>query len=222
MPSLNNTSILELDTLPPHLIVVGGSYIGLEFAQMYRRFGSAVTVIERSARLVNREDEEISAAVESILTNEGITIRTGADCIHPRENVARTSWRESTAWRGDHGSSRLTPAPGRSGRRPNTDDLGLDRAGIKVDDHGYIEVDDELKTTVPGIWALGDCQRQGRFHTHGLQRLSRSSPENLLDGGKEARDRPASCVMPCSSIHRWAAWEWTEHGKLARAGAKSA
>jgi pyruvate/2-oxoglutarate dehydrogenase complex dihydrolipoamide dehydrogenase (E3) component len=144
-------------------VIVGGSYIGLEFAQMYRRFGAEVTVVEMGPRLIGREDEEISAAIKGILEAEGIAVRTGAQCI-------------SLSREGDEVAVKLDCQNGLPlatgshvllavGRDPNTHDLGLDRAGVAVDDHGYITVDDTLRTNVPGIWALGDCNRRGAF-TH--------------------------------------------------------
>ncbi len=176
---LTNTSILALDTVPKHLIVIGGSYIGLEFAQMYRRFGAEITIIEQGPRLVAREDEDVSEAVREILIDEGITVRTGASCIalepHP-EGVA-VSLDCSAGEREVVGSHVLLAV----GRRPNTDDLGLDRAGIAVDARGYIEVDDVLATNVPGVWALGDCNGRGAF-THTAYNDYEIVAANLLDG----------------------------------------
>ena len=193
VPTLNNTSILELDTLPRHLIVIGGSYIGLEFAQMYRRFGSEVTVVEKGPRLVAREDEEISAAIESIFTNEGIAVRTGAECIqfarHGEDIVAGLDCEHGP--RQVFGSHVLLAV----GRRPNTDDLGLEEAGIAVDNRGYIQVDDELQTSVPGIWALGDCNGKGAF-THTAYNDFEIVTGNLLDGEK----RRVSGRIPCYGL----------------------
>ena len=193
VPTLNNTSILDLDTLPRHLVVIGGSYIGLEFAQMFRRFGSAVTVIEKGPRLVWREDEEISSAIEAIFASEGIAIRTGAECIQFErrgdEIVAGVQ-----CIKGDPevlGSHVLLAV----GRRPNTDDLGLERAGVAVDDRGYIRVDDELKTNVPGIWALGDCNGRGAF-THTAYNDFEIVAGNLLEGEK----RRVSDRIPCYGL----------------------
>jgi pyruvate/2-oxoglutarate dehydrogenase complex dihydrolipoamide dehydrogenase (E3) component len=160
---LINSSIMDVDFLPEHLIVIGGSYIGLEFAQMYRRFGSRVTVIEMGPRLIGREDEEISDAVKDILENEGVEIRLNADCI----GLAK----------GDGGvvvTASCEPGPEdivgshvllAVGRKPNTDDLGLESAGVETDGRGYIPVDDALQTNVPGIWAMGDVNGRGAF-TH--------------------------------------------------------
>ena len=177
---LTNTSILKLGTIPRHLVVVGGSYVGLEFAQMYRRFGAEVTVVERAPRLIAREDEDVSETVQEILTDEGISVRTSATCIgfkpHPdgvAVDVDCTSGEPIVV-----GSHVLLAV----GRRPNTDDLGLDKAGVAADDRGYIVVDDGLNTTVPGIWALGDCNGRGAF-THTSYNDYEIVAANLLDGG---------------------------------------
>jgi pyruvate/2-oxoglutarate dehydrogenase complex dihydrolipoamide dehydrogenase (E3) component len=193
VPTLNNTSILELDTLPRHLVVIGGSYIGLEFAQMFRRFGSAVTVIEKGPRLVWREDEEISSAIEAIFANEGIAVRTGAECIHfARRGADIVAGVECTVGEPEVLGSHVLLAVG---RRPNTDDLGLERAGIALDDRGYIKVDDELQTSVPGIWALGDCNGRGAF-THTAYNDFEIVVGNLLDGEK----RRVSERIPCYGL----------------------
>jgi pyruvate/2-oxoglutarate dehydrogenase complex dihydrolipoamide dehydrogenase (E3) component len=176
---LTNTSILELDRVPAHLVIIGGSYIGLEFAQMYRRFGAAVTVVEMKAQLVSREDEDTSKAIREILEGEGIAVRTGAECIrfapHAEGIVVGV---ECTS--GDPkivGTDVLLAV----GRRPNTDDLGLEQAGVKTDARGYIQVDDSLATSVPGIWALGDCNGRGAF-THTAYNDFEIIAANLLDG----------------------------------------
>jgi pyruvate/2-oxoglutarate dehydrogenase complex dihydrolipoamide dehydrogenase (E3) component len=160
---LTSSSMLNLAELPAHLIIVGGSYIGLEFAQMYRRFGSQVTVIEKQSRLVSHEDEEISAAITSILESEGIEVRTGAECIHLYPDPAGVAVGVNCAT----GAPRVagTHVLLAVGRQPNTADLGLAQAGIVVDKSGFIGVDDELRTNVPGVWALGDCNGKGAF-TH--------------------------------------------------------
>ncbi|MGO4387560.1 FAD-containing oxidoreductase [Microvirga sp. 2YAF29] len=176
---LTNTSILKLDTLPRHLVVVGGSYIGLEFAQMYRRFGAEVTVVEKGPRLVAREDEDVSEAIRDILTDEGIAVRTNATCIGFKPHADGVAVDVDCA-SGDPvvvGSHVLLAV----GRRPNTDDLGLDKAGIAVDARGTIGVDDTLATNVPGIWALGDCNGRGAF-THTAYNDYEIVAANLLDG----------------------------------------
>ena len=179
VPFLNNRSILELDRLPEHLVVVGGSYVGLEFAQMYRRFGAQVTVIEKSPRLIGREDEEISEAIREILMNEGVNVRTSAECI----NLALHERGVEVGLECDEGEptsvgSHVLLAVG---RRPNTDDLGLEAAGVETDARGYIKVDDGLATNVPGIWALGDCNGRGAF-THTAYNDFEIIAANLLDG----------------------------------------
>ena len=160
---LTNSNIMDVDFLPDHLVIIGGSYIGLEFAQMYRRFGSRVTVVEMAPRLIGREDEEVSMAIQEILENEGIEFRLNASCIALEK-------------RGDKVAVTADCAPGPEdilgshvllavGRKPNTDDLGLDTAGVETDPRGYVTVDDQLRTSVPGIWAIGDVNGRGAF-TH--------------------------------------------------------
>jgi pyruvate/2-oxoglutarate dehydrogenase complex dihydrolipoamide dehydrogenase (E3) component len=175
---LTNSSMMAIDFVPPHLVIVGGSYVGLEFAQMYRRFGSEVTVIEKAPRLIAREDGDVSTAIREIVEREGVAVRTGAECIALEKSPAgvrvRLSCKEgSPAVEGTH----LLLAVG---RRPNTDDLGLDRAGVAVDARGYITVDDQLRTNVPGIWALGDCNGKGAF-THTAYNDFEIVAANLLD-----------------------------------------
>ena len=177
---LTNSSMMEIDFLPEHLVVIGGSYIGLEFAQMYRRFGSRVTVVEMGPRLIAREDEEVSAAVQKILESEGVEIRLGAKCI----TVAKHGNGVAAGLSCEGGppevmGSHLLLAVGRV---PNTDDLGLERARVKTDARGYIAVDDELRTSVPGIWALGDANGRGAF-THTSYNDYEIVAANLLDGG---------------------------------------
>lgn len=173
---LTNVSILELDTVPEHLVIVGGSYIALEFSQMYRRFGARVTVVERGPRLASREDEDVSATIRDILEDEGIDVVVNADDV-------RLSKREN--------GFELTPSVGAApiegshlllavGRRPNTDDLGLEAAGVQTDARGYIVVDDQLKTNVDHIWALGDCNGRGAF-THTSYNDFEIAAANLLD-----------------------------------------
>ena len=175
---LTNTSILKLDTIPRHLIVVGGSYIGLEFAQMYRRFGAEVTVVEKGPRLIAREDEDVSEAVREILADEGIVVRTDATCIGFKPHADGVAVDiDCTSGEPAAVGSRVLLAVG---RRPNTDDLGLDRAGVMVDNRGYIVVDESLATNVPGIWALGDCNGRGAF-THTSYNDYEIVAANLLD-----------------------------------------
>ncbi|HTC93399.1 MAG TPA: FAD-containing oxidoreductase [Terriglobales bacterium] len=175
---LTNSSMMEVDFLPPHLVIVGGSYVGLEFGQMFRRFGSEVTIVEMKPRLVAREDEDVSAAIGQIVEQEGIKLRLNAKCI------AFAKHEQGIAVRVDcsDGSSEVTGSHVllAVGRRPNTDDLGLDKAGVKTDEHGYIIVDDELRTNIPGIWALGDCNGKGAF-THTAYNDFEIAAANLLD-----------------------------------------
>jgi pyruvate/2-oxoglutarate dehydrogenase complex dihydrolipoamide dehydrogenase (E3) component len=160
---LTNSTMLEIDFLPPHLVVIGGSYVGLEFAQIYRRFGSEVTVIEAAPRLIPREDEDVSGGVSDILAKEGIVLRVGARDL----KVGRRAEQITVSLTSASGSAEVvgTHLLLAVGRRPNTDDLSLERAAVAVDKRGYIEVDDQLRTSVPGIWALGDCNGRGAF-TH--------------------------------------------------------
>ena len=178
VPYLTNSSMMDVDFLPQHLIVVGGSYIGLEFGQMYRRFGSRVTILEMGPRLIHREDEDVSAAIQGILEQEGIDIRLNAKCIsfskRGEEIIAGVDCAGVVS--GIGGSHVLLAV----GRRPNTDDLGLDKAGVSVDERGNIVVDDQLRTNVPGIWALGDCNGRGGF-THTSYNDFEIVAANLLD-----------------------------------------
>jgi pyruvate/2-oxoglutarate dehydrogenase complex dihydrolipoamide dehydrogenase (E3) component len=193
IPYLTNTSIIELDVLPRHLVIVGGSYIGLEFAQMYRRFGSEVTVIEKGPRLLWREDPDISMTIEEIFKAEGIEIRTEAECVRfePRRQDIVAGVNCATGEPEVVGSHVLLAV----GRRPNTDDLAIEKAGIKLDPHGYIVVDDQLRTNVPGIWALGDCNGRGAF-THTAYNDYEIVAQNLLDG----RARRVTDRIPCYGL----------------------
>ncbi len=179
---LTNSSLLDLDVLPAHLVIVGGSYIGLEFGQMFRRFGSQVTIVEKGPRLIQHEDEDVSAAVLEILEKEGISIRLEAECIrfeNRGDGAAQKVAIGVNCTSGDPeviGSHVLVAI----GRRPNTDDLGLDKAGVETDQHGYVIVNDELRTNVPGIWALGDCNGRGAF-THTSYNDFEIVAANLLD-----------------------------------------
>jgi pyruvate/2-oxoglutarate dehydrogenase complex dihydrolipoamide dehydrogenase (E3) component len=180
---LTNSSMMQMDSLPEHLVIVGGSYVGLEVAQIYRRFGSAVTVVEMQPRLIAREDEDVSDDVAKILEQEGIDIRPSAKCL----SIAR------------HGDGILVTVDCASGppqvsgshlllavgRLPNTDDLGLEKADLAVDERGYILVDDQLRTNVPGIWALGDCNGKGAF-THTSYNDFEIVAANLLDNGRRS------------------------------------
>jgi pyruvate/2-oxoglutarate dehydrogenase complex dihydrolipoamide dehydrogenase (E3) component len=175
---LTNSSMMDVDYLPEHLIVVGGSYIGLEFGQMYRRFGSKVTIVEMGERLIAREDVDVSQGVKEILENEGIQVRLNAKCISVHKDgnrvVAGLDCVDDS--RQVEGSHLLLAV----GRVPNTDDLGLDKAGVETDKSGYIKVDDQLGTNVSGIWALGDCNGKGAF-THTAYNDFEIVAANLLD-----------------------------------------
>ena len=160
---LTNSNMMEVDFLPDHLVVIGGSYIGLEFAQMYRRFGSRVTVVHRGDRLVAREDPDVSEAIKDILENEGIDIRLNAECVGFEKRGAEIAVAAACAPGPEEivGSHVLLAV----GRVPNTHDLGLEAAGVETDKRGFITVDDQLATSVPGIWAIGDANGKGAF-TH--------------------------------------------------------
>lgn len=173
---LTNVGILDLDVLPEHLVIVGGSYIALEFAQMYRRFGARVTVIEKGPRLTSREDEDVSATIAEVLRAEGIGVVLNASDI-------RFSKQD--------GGFAVTPRDGADpivgthlllavGRTPNTDDLGLEHAGVDLDGRGYVVVDDQLRTTAGHIWAMGDCNGKGAF-THTSYNDFEIVAANLLD-----------------------------------------
>ncbi|MCY1294294.1 putative pyridine nucleotide-disulfide oxidoreductase RclA [compost metagenome] len=190
VPYLTNVSIMDLDTLPHHLIVIGGSYIGLEFAQMFRRFGSEVTVIEKGPRLIGREDADVSVAILAILEKEGINFRLNAECIRfAKRGDEVVAGVDCTAGAPEIVGSHLLLA---TGRRPNTDDLDLDRAGVKTDARGYVEVDETLRTNVPHIFAMGDCNGRGAF-THTAYNDFEIIAANLIDGeARKVSDRIAT------------------------------
>jgi len=177
---LTNSGMMDVNFLPEHLVIIGGSYIGLEFAQMYRRFGSRVTVVEMGPRLIAREDEEVSAATQKILESEGVEIRLNAKCV----TVAKRGNGVAVDLSCEGGPPQVTGSHLllAVGRVPNTNDLGLEKAGVKTDPRGYIVVDDELRTNVPGIWALGDANGRGAF-THTSYNDYEIVAANLLDGG---------------------------------------
>jgi len=187
---LNNSSMMNVDFLPRHLVIVGGSYIGLEFGQMFRRFGSEVTIVEMAPRLIKREDADVSEAVKQIMENEGVHVRLNAKCIAFRKegNDIATGVDCENGSPEEIGSHVLLAV----GRRPNTDDLGLDEAGVAMDEHGYIIVDDQLRTNLPGIWALGDCNGRGAF-THTSYNDYEIVAANLLDNDpRRVSDRIAT------------------------------
>jgi pyruvate/2-oxoglutarate dehydrogenase complex dihydrolipoamide dehydrogenase (E3) component len=184
---LTNSSMMDVDFLPEHLIIIGGSYIGLEFAQMYRRFGSPVTVVEMGDRLIRRDDEDVSEAVQEILEAEGVTVRLNAECLSVAKEGDKISVRVDCS-DGDPeitGSHLLLAV----GRRPNTNDLGIEAAGLELDDRGYIVVDDQLRTNVEGVWAIGDCNGRGAF-THTSYNDYEIVAANLLhDDPRRVSDR---------------------------------
>jgi pyruvate/2-oxoglutarate dehydrogenase complex dihydrolipoamide dehydrogenase (E3) component len=190
---LTNSSMMDVDFLPEHLIIVGGSYVGLEFGQMYRRFGSKVTIVEMAPRLIVREDEDVSQAAADILKDEGIEVRVNAKCVSLAKhgngiavNVECTEGAPQVV-----GSHLLLAV----GRRPNTDDLGLDKAGVATDERGFIKVDDQLRTNVPSIWALGDCNGRGAF-THTSWNDFEIVAANLLDGdSRRVSDRISAYAL---------------------------
>ena len=187
VPYLTNVTMMELDFVPEHLIVVGGSYIGLEFGQMLRRFGARVTVVEMGPRLIAREDEDVSQAVREIFEAEGIEVRVNAECLSVRKETGGLSIGldcKDGAER-ERGSHLLLAV----GRVPNTDELGLDAAGIQTDQRGYIEVDEALRTSNPRVWALGDCNGKGAF-THTAYNDYEIVADNLLsNAGRKVTDR---------------------------------
>ncbi len=193
VPYLTSTSLLGLDTLPPHLVIVGGSYVGLECAQIYRRFGSEVTVIEKEFRLLPREDEEVSAEIKGALEAEGIQFKLGAECIQltRRGESVMANVTCATGAPQVTGSHVLIAA----GRKPNTDDLGLEKAGVDVNRAGFVKVDDQLRTNVSGIWALGDCNGQGAF-THTAYNDYEIVAANLF----EDLPRRLSDRIPCYAL----------------------
>jgi len=193
VPYLTNSSVMDVDFLPEHLVIVGGSYIGLEFAQMYRRFGSKVTVVERAAKLLPREDDDVAAEIRAILEREGVEIRTGADCISFKKQgdgiaVGLTCDGGTPVLVGSHLLLAI-------GRLPNTHDLGLDKAGVETDPRGFIKVDDECRTNVPGIWALGDANGRGAF-THTSYNDYEIVAANLFDKDP----RRISQRLPCYAL----------------------
>jgi pyruvate/2-oxoglutarate dehydrogenase complex dihydrolipoamide dehydrogenase (E3) component len=178
VPYFTNSSVMNVDFVPPHLIILGGSYIGLEFAQMYRRFGSDVTVIEAAPRLLLREDEDVSKSVTEFLMEEGIAVQVASNVIAVEKhgNGVNVTVESAGVISQNIGTHILIAI----GRRPNTDDLGLDKAGVDMDPRGFIKVDEQLRTNVPGIWAPGDCNGRGAF-THTSYNDFEIVAANLLD-----------------------------------------
>lgn len=193
VPTLDNVSIMELTEVPQHLVIVGGSYVGLEFAQMMRRFGAQVTVVERAARLLAREDDDVVDAIRGILEAEGISIQLGSECLSlapHREGVAvgTLCGADAAAVIGSHVLLAV-------GRRPNTDGLGLEAAGIQTDERGYITVDEQCRTSAEGVWAMGDCNGRGAF-THTAWNDHEIVVANLFDhDARRISDR-----IPCYAL----------------------
>lgn len=193
VPTLDNVSIMELETVPEHLVIVGGSYIGLEFAQMMRRFGAQVTVVERSARLLPREDADVSDGIREILQAEGVRFELEAECLSLAPNAGRiTVGAQCANERAPIVASHVLLAVG---RRPNTDGLGLEHAGIRMDAKGYIEVDDQCRTSAAGVWAVGDCNGRGAF-THTAWNDHEIVVANLFD----TDPRRISDRIPCYAL----------------------
>ncbi|HEY9024211.1 MAG TPA: mercuric reductase, partial [Burkholderiaceae bacterium] len=193
VPTFDNVSIMELTAVPEHLVVVGGSYIGLEFAHMMRRFGAAVTVVERSARLLPREDADVSDAIRDILEAEGVRFELGTECLTLAPAGDRIA--VGTICGADHPSFTGSHVLLAVGRRPNTDDLGLATAGIRTDERGYIVVDDQCRTSVEGVWAVGDCNGRGAF-THTSWNDHEIVVANLFDQDP----RRISDRIPCYAL----------------------
>jgi pyruvate/2-oxoglutarate dehydrogenase complex dihydrolipoamide dehydrogenase (E3) component len=181
VPFLTNSTMMGVDFRPPHLVIVGGSYIGLEFAQMYRRFGSEVTVVERAPKLLPREDDDVAAEIRAIIERSGIKIRTDAECMALKKKGKRIS--VVLECKGGKPVAEGTHVLLAVGRTPNTADLGLREAGVETDERGYIKVDDECRTSAEGIWALGECNGKGAF-THTSYNDYEIVAANLFDNDK--------------------------------------
>jgi pyruvate/2-oxoglutarate dehydrogenase complex dihydrolipoamide dehydrogenase (E3) component len=193
VPYLTNVSMMDIDFVPEHLLVVGGSYVGLEFGQVYRRFGSRVTIVEMGPRLIGREDEDVSQEVKEILQAEGVEVRLEATCLRLEQDGDGIALGLKCAEgvprvRGSHVLLAV-------GRIPNTNDLGLERAGVATDERGYIQVDESLRTTNPHVWALGDCNGKGAF-THTAYNDYEIVADNLLNNaGRKWTDRIATYAL---------------------------
>lgn len=195
-PFLTNSTMMDVDFLPEHLIVVGAGYVGLEFAQMFRRFGSEVTVVEQGPRFLPREDEDVSDAIRGILEGEGIQFRLSATCISLKTSAGGTGVIVGVDCQEGEPQVKGSHVLVAVGRTPNTDDLELSRAGVETDARGYIKVDDQCRTNVPGIWALGDCNGRGAF-THTSYNDFEIVAANLLDNDP----RKISDRIPCYALY---------------------
>ncbi len=197
VPFLDNSSVMELSEVPEHLVIVGGSYIGMEFAQMMRRFGARVTVVERAARLLPREDDDVSDGVRAILEAEGVVFQLGAECLSLEQRGAQVvvgaqCGTDAPAIVGSHVLLAV-------GRQPNTDAMGLDAAGIATDARGYITVDDQLRSSAEGVWAVGDCNGRGAF-THTAWNDHEIVVANLFGTDNQADPRRVTDRLPCYAL----------------------
>jgi pyruvate/2-oxoglutarate dehydrogenase complex dihydrolipoamide dehydrogenase (E3) component len=194
VPYLTNSTVLDLDAVPEHLVIVGGSYIGLEFAQIFRRFGSRVTVVEKGPRIIAREDEDVSAQLLEVLQREGIAFRLNAACIDvgPSPAGVRVGVDCTVGAPAVEGSHVLFAV----GRRANTDDLGADAAGLAMDDRGHLTVDDRCRTNVSGVWALGECNGHGAFTHTAYNDYEIVADAVLGDGNRRLTDR-----IPCYALY---------------------
>ncbi len=194
IPYLTNKSVMELSEVPEHLVIVGGSYIGLEFGQMFRRFGARVTIVEKGDRILHQEDEKTSRAIHSFMTREGVRFRLGAECIHTTRSG--NNFQVHIDCESGAPVIEATHVLLAIGRVPNTDDIGLEETSVKTDERGYIRVDDTLKTTAPHIWALGDCNGNAAF-TH----VAYNDYEIVFDQLYGSKNRRASDRIQCYSLY---------------------
>ena len=190
---LTHIEALELDRVPDHLLVIGGGYVGLEFAQAMRRFGSRVTVIEKNKRLAHREDEDISSALHELFKDEGIDVVTDAR-ITRVEGKSGDAVKLHVSRAGANIVLEGTHVLVASGRTPNTDGIGLEAAGVKLTDHGYIKVNERLETTAPDVWATGDCAGSPHF-THISENDFHIVQENILGGNRATTGRQVPFCM---------------------------
>ncbi len=193
VPFLTNSTMMDLDRVPEHLVVIGGSYIGLEFAQMFRRFGAQVTVVERSAKLLPREDDDVAAGIREVLEREGVAIRTGAECMEVKREGSRIV--VGLSCEGGAPLAEGTHLLLAVGRVPNTHDLGLAEAGVETDARGFISVDGQCRTSAEGVWALGDANGKGAF-THTSWNDYEIVAANLFDNDP----RRISDRIPCYAL----------------------
>jgi len=184
---LTNIEALELDHVPPHLIVLGGGYVGLEFGQAYRRFGSRVTIIEHGSQLLSREDHDVSEEMQRILSAEGVECLVAAQTLHVQGRSGKdvtVTVRTAAGEQRIEGSDILVAA----GRTPNTAGIGLEEAGVELDARGYVRVNERLETSAPDVWAIGECAGSPHF-THASVDDFRIIMDNLAGGKRSTRDR---------------------------------